>query len=183
MTYVKIEKPDSRISQGDIFENIEYIDYALEKEGDIEIAKIIFPYVCVLTQDCDLAQDYNLRQEQKDNQDKILISVLVAPMYNYKFVLDGTHLDLLDLKMQKFNGGSKTAINNLVENNNPRYHYLNFSSDFPELLIDFKHYFTLNRTYLESVKDSNRRFKLKELYRENVSQRFSSFLSRIGLPD
>ena len=46
-----------RISQGDIYKDIEYIEYAFEKDGYIHISKIIFPLVIVLTQDCDLAQD------------------------------------------------------------------------------------------------------------------------------
>jgi len=36
--------------------------------------------------------------------------------------------------------------------------------------------------YLEDKREKQRIFRLNELYREDVSQRFSSFLSRIGLP-
>lgn len=180
MIPTRIEEPNERISQGDIFKDIEYIEYYLEKDGNIELSKIVFPYIFVLTQDCDLAQDFFLRGK---NQDKILISVLVAPMYNLEFVMDGSHLSELEIKMHKFKGTSNTAINDISENNNPRYHHLNFGNKMPEFIIDFKHYFTLNRPYLESITKTNRLFKVKELHREQVCQRFSSFLSRIGLPD
>ena len=75
----------SRISQGDILKNVEFIEYAIERDGIIEISKIDFPYVVILTQDCDLNQDYDVRWGKKNspsNQDKKLISVIVAPMYN-----------------------------------------------------------------------------------------------------
>ena len=51
----------ARISQGDIYKDVEFIEYAIEKEGVIQISKIVFPFVVVLTQDCDLKQDYRVR--------------------------------------------------------------------------------------------------------------------------
>ena len=77
---------EDRIYQGDIFRDIEYIEYALEKNGAFEISKIVFPVVIVLTQDCDLKQDFNNRTNNNDNHDKHLISVIVAPLYNIEHV-------------------------------------------------------------------------------------------------
>lgn len=81
---VKIKtKSESRITQGDIYKNIEYIEYISEKDGNLEISKIDFPLVIVLTQDCDLMQDYKYRwsRSRPKNNDKLLLSVLVAPLY------------------------------------------------------------------------------------------------------
>ncbi len=72
------QESNERICQGDIFKDIEYIEYAVEKEGTIEISNINFPLVMVLTQDCDLAQDYTFHKEKKETQDKYLLSLLVA---------------------------------------------------------------------------------------------------------
>ncbi len=60
---IKIIKEDiERVSQGDIIRDVEYIESAkIDKEGIVEISKIIFPFVVVLTQDCDLEQDFNNR--------------------------------------------------------------------------------------------------------------------------
>jgi len=178
--------PIVRVSQGDIFRDIDYIEHYSEKEGVISISKITFPHVCVLTQDCDLAQDFKFRTSTpQKNQDKFLISVLVAPLYNAEFVYTGEHLSDIGYTMQNFTSGLKRDFEILKMNKNPRYHYLYFGQEsaIPPSIIDFKQYFSLNIQYLESIKDTNRVFKLQSLYREDVSHRFSSFLSRIGLPD
>ena len=149
----------------------------------IEISKIIFPFVIVLTQDCDLAQDFN-SQSKKNNQDKILISVIVAPLYNAVHVLSGEHLDRLGLQMQKINGNTRPEL--LKQNQLPRYHYLEMKEDedipIVASVIDFKHYFTVNKNYLLKIKKTNYICRVNELYRERISQRFCNFLSRIALP-
>ena len=77
-----IFRKGARICQGDIYKDVEFIEYAIEKAGVIEISKIVFPFVVVLTQDCDLNQDYKVRRKETSNHDKKLISVNVAPLYN-----------------------------------------------------------------------------------------------------
>jgi hypothetical protein len=184
---VKIQKDNSnRISQGDVIKNVEYIEYAIEKEGIIEISKIKFPAVIVLTQDCDLNQDKLFRNDLRKTQDKQLISVLVAPIYNLQHFYEGKHLSELGLKMETFQSNPKKTQNReFKENKNPRYHYLNFPEgiSLPESVIDFKHYFSVNINILEQHKKRGFVGKVSELYREDIVQRFSAFLSRIGLPD
>lgn len=172
-----------RISQGDIFKNVELIEYVQEKDGKMEISKILFPLVIVLTQDCDLQQDYTFRTEQRSTKDKLLLSVLVAPLYNSEFVFEGSHLETLQIKMEPINK-NKSPGKCLMDNTSPRYHYLEFPRDvqIPPSVIDFKHYFSVNVEYLRSIKSDNFVCKVSELYRELISQRFSNFLSRIGLP-
>jgi len=185
MIKVKTKKL-ARISQGDIFKNVEFLEYALEKNGLIEISKIIFPYVIVLTQDCDLNQDYTVRWSKRDsdNEDKKIFSVIVAPLYNLEHVFNGVHLSEIEMKMAPITR-NKTPGKNLKNNQTPRYHYLEFPSNIPIVpsIIDFKHYFTVNVEYLKRHKKSNFICQVRELYREDISQRFSSFLSRIGLPE
>ena len=54
-----------RISQGDVFRDVECIEYVVEKRGVLEVSKIVFPLVVVLTQDCDLEQDARYRGRQE----------------------------------------------------------------------------------------------------------------------
>lgn len=177
---------ESRISQGDIFKNIEMLEYAIEKDGNVEISKIEFPYIVVLSQDCDLKQDFQYRwgRPRKDDHDKYLISVLVAPLYNAENVFQGDHLEKLGLKMYNINSGSKSVKEKIISNEIPRYHYLEFPSSIPIVpsIIDFKHYFTMNVEQMKNLKKDQFVCKISELYRERVSQRFADFLSRIGLP-
>jgi len=185
---IDVEKNSAeRVRQGDIYRNIEYIEYAIEEYGIIDISKIVFPLIVVLTQDCDLQQDYTFRLhgEPKTSQDKYLLSVLVAPLYNADQFYLGEHLSELNLKMAGFESRSKKTANKSLKNNEvPRYHYLDFPNDIPIVssVIDFKHYFSVNIEQLTAIKDTNFVCKVSQLYREDISQRFASFLSRVGLP-
>ncbi len=179
-----VRRRTKRISQGDIFKNIEFIEYVEYKKGQFESSIITFPYVIILTQDCDLSQDFLYRTEVGKNQDKLLLSVIAAPLYNVEQVYLGQHLEELKLQMTPINK-NKTAGSDLRNNLKPRYHYLEFPPkiNLTNLVIDFKHYFTLNINYLLKVRKLNWICRAKELYREDISQRFASFLSRIGLPE
>jgi hypothetical protein len=63
--------------------------------------------------------------------------------------------------------------------------FLEFPAAIPIVpsVVDFKHYFSVNVEYLKKLKRSQFICKVAEVFREDVSQRFASFLSRIGLPD
>jgi len=178
------KKHSKRLRQGDIVRNIECIEYAIEKQGIITVSKIEYPLIIVLTQDCDLEQDYKFRNEAKGSDDKILFYVLVAPLYNADHVYNGEHLSLLNLEMEKINK-TKTRGQNIRINQNPRYHYMEFSKDLGLLpsIIDFKHFFSVNAEYLKLHKRSNFICSVKPLYREDISFRFASYLARIGLPE
>lgn len=183
---IKTRKGSRRICQGDILRDIEYVEYVIENSGIAEVSKIIFPLVIVLTQDCDLEQDYRYRWSNlaDNNHDKWLLSVLVAPLYNVEHVYRGEHLSELNMKMQELNQ-KKGPGPNLRKNQLPRYHYLEFSENIPIVpsVVDFKHYFSVNVKYLHQIKKTNFICSVSSLYREDISQRFSSFLSRIGLPE
>ena len=174
-----------RVVQGDVIRNVEFFEYASEKSGNVEVSKVIFPLVVVLTQDCDLEQDYRFRwsREPKSSQDKWLLSVLVAPLYNAEHVYAGEHLSDLGMKMQSINR-SKSPGQNLRRNEVPRYHYIEFPKGVPVVpsVVDFKHYFSVNLPYLKKIKTKNFVCTLSALYREDLSHRFASFLARIGLP-
>lgn len=183
-----INEKTERVCQGDIFRDIECIEYAdIKEEGILEISKINYPYVLVLTQDCDLEQDYNNRNEEKaNNNDKHILSIIVVPLYNIEHVYLGEHLSELNLQMQSISKKPDKSDNkNLRNNQNPRYHFLDFSNDVPIVnsVIDFKHFFTVNNEYLKRMKATNYICKIAELYREQISLRFSNYLSRIGLPN
>jgi hypothetical protein len=174
----------SRICQGDIIREVDCIEYVSEKGGLIEVSRIVFPLAIVLTQDCDLEQDHRNQEDAKTGGDKLLISVLVAPLYNAEHVYLGEHLADIGIAREPIN--SKRTPGRLLKlNERPRYHYLEFPPDIQIVpsVIDFKHYFSINAKYLTQLKSSNYVCTLCALYREDVSQRFASYLSRIGLPE
>jgi hypothetical protein len=176
-----------RVSQGDIFRDVEYIEYALEKSGILEVSKIVFPLIAVLTQDCDLEQDARYRKRngsKPSNDDKRLISVLVAPLYNAAHVFSGQHLSDLKLSMTPINE-KNTEGRFLKQNERPRYHYLEFPQNVPIVpsIADFKHYFSVNIQYLMSLRRKQFVCSLSEMFREDLSQHFAGYLARIGLPE
>ena len=187
MNRIKIKKTrNSRIRQGDIFRDVEYIESITEKAGVIEVSKIIFPLVIVLTQDCDLEQDHRFRQPEYTNktQDKWLISVLVAPLYNAEHFHRGEHLIEIGQKMQVV-PWNKSDGQNIRNNERPRYHYLEFADDVNVVasVADFKHYFSVNVQYLKKIRKTNFVCCVSDLFREDISLRFANFLARIGLPE
>jgi hypothetical protein len=175
----------ARPSQGDIFRNIECIEYVIEKRGVVEVSKLVFPLVVVLTQDCDLEQNARYRSRTPpSNDDKKLFAVLVAPLYNAEQVFLGQHLSELQMQMAPINE-KRTPGEYLKKNERPRYHYLDFPEEVPIVpsVVDFKHYFSVSILYLEKLRATSFVCRLSELFREDLSQRFAGYLARIGLPE
>jgi hypothetical protein len=184
---VKVKRQSlPRVSQGDIIRDVEYVEYIVEKRGVLEASRIIFPLVIVLTQDCDLEQDYKFRwaKYERKNEDKWLLSTLVAPLYNADHFFEGNHLAEIGMRMLQMKRKS-TAADNLRNNQTPRYQYLEFPPPIPipPSVIDFKHYFSVNVTYLKHVKRKQFVCSVGQLFREDISVRFASFLARIALPE
>lgn len=180
---IKIEKTKpERIKQGDILKEINYIENAELIDGVVKISYVVFPLVVVLTQDCDLEQDHNFRTEPKETQDKWLLSVLVAPLYNAEHVFSGEHLSELNITMEKITSNKKGQIK---INEIPRYHYIDFppESNIIASVVDFKHYFSININYLQDNLNAHYVCSISNLFREQLSHRFAFYLSRIGLPN
>ncbi len=171
--------------QGDILRDVHWIEYVDEQAGNIEVARVVFPLAIVLTQDCDLEQEHRFRTDpRKTTQDKWLVSVLMAPLYNVEHVYAGEHLSELQIKMEPIQK-TKTPGQYLRHNDRPRYHYLDFEEDVPLVpsVIDFKHYFSVTVRYLNSIKKASYVCSVAPLFREGIAQRFAAYLSRVGLPE
>lgn len=171
-----------RLVQGDVIRNIHYIESYNERDGVLNLTRIRYPLGIVLSQDCDLSLEFELRNSEKSNQDKWLVSVLVAPLYNLEHLLTGDHLSELGLKMQQSHSSTEGRL--LRQNRLPRYHYLEFEKEVPIVpsVIDFKHFFSVAVEYLQATKAQHYVCTVSHLYREEISRRFAAYLARIGLP-
>lgn len=191
MTEVEFKKYNNRISQGDIYKNVWCFENISQENNSIKINRVFFPYVIVLTQDCDIQQ----HQEYVGQKSGQLFSVLVAPLYNAGRFFEGKHLEQLHLKSSNYISNKGTMLKStnqkinsegqlIVNNQIARYHYLEFKdAAVPPSIVDFKHYFSLGVDYLKNDKNEDFVLRLKPLYRELLTQRFSNYLSRIGLPN
>lgn len=179
-----VARSENRICQGDILEDFKhrFIYYQNEEKAIIEIT---LPYAIVLSQDCDLEQDYNQRNPPKgivpQNNDKFLQSVLICPGYIAESFRTGEHLKKIGLTMQSWN---KEQWNYIKKNQNQRFHF--FESDpgmgMPNIVIDFKQYYTIPRDEIYTIYKLQYKVSVAPIFREDISLRFANYLSRIGLP-
>jgi hypothetical protein len=86
-----------RPCQGAIYRDIYYLDRVDLTDEELTVHRVLFPYVCVLTQECDIAYDHDARRGKKvpTHYGKALLSVLAAPLYTADQLAYGTHLDRL----------------------------------------------------------------------------------------
>ena len=103
-----IDATKNEILQGDIFRMIPYFESVKLNDAVVDIDIITFPYVIVLTQVCDLTQEdaeiQKVAVATKNTPliyDKKLISILVAPMYNYAQFSIGEHTSDLGYNSRK----------------------------------------------------------------------------------
>lgn len=182
--FIKIT-PKIRINQGDILKDLSIVfQSGFDKDNPDEaiISVVSLPYAIVVSQECDLEHDYNNKTTNKVDQDKYLPNILVLPAYLANQFKEGTHRGE-GVKGMAWN--SSNLWKPITQNNNNRFHYINAYEDYqiPNLVIDFKHIYTVNRDFVYSGIDNLYLASICEIYRENISQRYSQYLSRIGLPE
>lgn len=179
-----------RIYQGDIFKDIE-IKLDFEIVGDnLHVKTRYFPYVIVMTQDCDLEQDFNNRKKSSDNQSNCILSILLCPVFSADDYRAGNHLKNAGLEIKNLNSGLWKPI---IKNKEKRYYFLDtevVDVDYkeepvtvPNFLIDFKHYQTIQRDELYNKLKDHYYMSIDPPYREKISDRFTHYLGRIGLPE
>ncbi len=186
-TIVIEHKADERLRQGEFYSNIDIIESFSDGKKSIFIDEINYPLCILLNQDCDLNSDFRSRStkddELKRNNDKDILWLIFAPVYVFAQFLQGDHLSDLGMKMSRFE--DNTLILKILQNEIPRFHFLKFEEKekLPEMIVDFKHFFT--KSNLSFLKDAKKKleFSTKPLFREAISQRFAYYLSRIGLPE
>lgn len=169
---------NSRFYQGDILKDLTFVVGDTGRETELDLIKL--EYAVILSQDCDVEHDFENRKTGGEN-DKYLRSLLVCPAFNIETFATGKHFG--DWQMKLFNSKELDKLKNNDEYK--RYHYLSNSPDYliPELVLDFKHFFTLPREFIYKKRKQIYIASLNELFREELSQRFSNYLSRVGLPE
>lgn len=169
--------------QGDIIHDVKVV-FGFNSSGSEknEFGEFECNFAVILNQECDLKWDFESYEAGADgNDDKKIDSILICPAFAHDELIKGVHI--AERQMRKID--SQTQQKMLKDNQLPRYHYLEGDATFgvPDLVIDFKRFFTLPRetTYQEYPKIYLA--SINPLFREDLSNRFAYFLSRIGLPD
>lgn len=176
-----------RASQGDIYKDIAIIE-ARDPDNASKLIKTSYGYVIVLSQECDLARDWDNYRELEagsadGKHDKLLRHVILAPCYPFERFLEGDHIHARRMNIWK----KKEFQEQIRQNNHKRFHFLAKQDgiNLPNLVVDFKHYFTLERDVFYRLKAKPGKYvcSLDKLYREEFSRRFAAYQARIGLPE
>ena len=171
-----------RICQGDILRGLEFIVGAPTSKVEAEVeSSLAEQYWVVMTQDCDLSQDFSHRLTSSRMGSNSIRSILLCPAYPARQFYLGEHLK--DWDTETFNNKKSKKI--MKNDEYKRYHYVKGEPELgvPEFVVDFKHFFTAPVDVVYAQRKSVYIATIGELYREELSQRFTNFLSRIGLPD
>lgn len=167
----------------------------------MDIEQISFPFVLVLSQSCDLLQEYRSRwgaarirpaasdesqyRMESGKDDKCLLGVLCLPLYNMEHFILGEHLSELGLSMSGKSLWKSDRKKILQSNRDARYHCLSFgeSVSVPQSVADFKHYLVVPGADVYHSTECHRVAAVPEWHREQILHRFGSYLTRIGIPD
>jgi hypothetical protein len=188
-TYYRKPATD-RILQGDILRDISFkFEWTLINPSQTQaerkyktIEEYTLQYSIVLSQDCDLDEDFEDRKgDGADGHDAYIPSILICHAFPALELKEGAHLKDFGYNMKYKN---KHEFNYIKTNRDPRYHYLPKYKDYeiPHLVLDFKQIYALPRTYLYKIYNDYYLASLNELIREQLCQRFSNYFSRFGLP-
>lgn len=166
------------LCQGEILSDLvqHRLDEATLDSASPIIEPIHYQFAIVLTQACDLSQDFACRQSGKPPQlpDVLFCQVPTAEELKSRNNLNSRIWDRIKI------------------NKDERYHFLEavpvvcdaLGNGLPEMAIDFKRYFTIPTPviYLQLQLSASRRCRLCSPYLEHLSTRFAYFLSRVALP-
>lgn len=174
---------NSPLRHGEIVSNLIQIHLDIACLGGSEplVNPRVHPFALVLSQDCDLEQDFKARRGDA-KPDKMLPGVLFCEVFTAQYVRT-IGPDVITSKIWDL----------IKINKNERYQFLQCveASDdrsdegLQELCIDFKRYFTIptDEVYRRiELNEAKRRCFLVSPYLEHLSSRFAHFLCRVSLP-
>lgn len=171
------------LRQGEILSDlIETRMVSVSKDQAPQVDLVTHPFALILSQDCDLDQDFQARNNPETVShptDKLLPSVLFCQATSATDLR--SHLSDSQIWKQ------------ITQNKNERYQYLRsvpaemdaLGTGTPDLGTDFKRYFAISteHVYLQLQGPARRRSRLQSPYVEHLSSRFAYYLSRVALPE
>jgi hypothetical protein len=191
-----------RLRQGEILTGLVRVRQSLDSIGtkDIGVDEITHPYLIVMTQDCELAQDDDARQVQaRALQDQTLLDDPEfkkrfgnAPKLTLENILFCEAMSTSDMKNSLPPG--KDIWKRIIQNKDERYQCLesvpstqDLAGDgVPSLGCDFKRFVTIPIAEVYRRIELNptlRRARLLTPFAEHLLHRFCNFQCRIPLPE
>lgn len=177
------------ICQGDIFQNVRYNYIESEDDKGVKIIEYEFPMAIIVSQACDVIGMEELVSSKTGKATKFMPSILMCPIYDYTSAKSGQHIkDAFDKMLFRFeNENTYQSDDYKVAQRDWHYriHALEIKIEdnilLEKAIIDFKHYFTVPMSYLISNKN-NRIFHLDDLFAEQITLKFATYLTRVAIP-
>jgi hypothetical protein len=180
--YCVIES-DRELRQAEILGNLTFfgIQPNVDDNAKVDTVEAIISYAIILSPDCDLLQDFVAR---KNGRVGTLFSVLLFGVEESEQARSRMRYSTREWKHVK-------------QNQLDRFYFLQalqsgsiVPAGLPDLIVDFKRYFTLppNELYrqcglTDSAKRCHRICRLSDLWREDLQRRAMSYMQRVALPD
>ena len=172
------------LQQGDLLADVRtFVVQSFDADGRATGILQEYAQSVLVTQDCDLLQDFGARfpadQAAAVSQDKLLFGMLICGVYEEDLVRAGKHRP-----EAKVFGAKEWKPVQL--NQDPRFQYLGFVPMVGKRLVaDFKDYFMVPAPFLYAELDARRVKCVAHMdtpYKEHLLQRFAWYLMRVGLP-
>ncbi len=146
------------------------------RETEPELERITHPFSIVVSQDCDLKQDFEARQAAKP---ATLLNVLLCQVATAE-------------ELRAIASAGSDIWKRIRQNKDERFQFLqavpaSLDSDnkgLPDLGIDFRRYFSIptDELYEQFSLGAKRRCRLISPYKEHLMSRFAYFMLRVALP-
>ncbi len=171
------------LRQGDLLSNVRaFALQGFDAKGVPSGVIRTYTTCVVVTQDCDLEQDYGARfpgDGEAVAEDKLLFGILLCGVYEEQQVRAGTHRGAA----KHFSSKEWKPV---IKNQDPRYQYLGHVEVANSCFVaDFKDYFMVPSDFLYGQLDSDDVGRVAEMdspWKEHLLQRFAWYLMRVGLP-
>ena len=189
---------DGALRQGEILSELVQVKIKLERilsESDYQGIDLIHQLAIIVTQDCDLEQDYKARFIGSAGKHRLLPNILFCEA---EFA-DGFRNGHKDEKLSEDKRERSRLINSngwkiIQQNKDERFHFLqkipkeddSLGKGIDELCVEFKRYFTIptDEVYHRiKVGNTIRRCRLASPYLEHLSVRYHYYHFRVALPE
>lgn len=178
-----------QICQGDIFQNVRYNYIDSEDDEGVNVIEFEFPMAIIINQACDVIAMEDIVNNKSGKPAKFMPSILMCPIYDKSASKSGDHIkeafSLLSLNIVEEPIYFKDDLKTADKDWHYRFHSLTIETGAEKVLenaiVDFKHYFTVPISYLISHK-KDRLLHLDDLFAEQITLKFSTYLARVAIP-
>jgi hypothetical protein len=174
------------LRQGELLSTVEqYVVHLAEasSHSPVGVERVTHPFAVILTQDCDLAQDFNVRSATSNPDRRPLIPGVLMCEVDLARNLKGDPARIAP---------GSDIWKRIIQNKDERFQYLRgleasrdaLGTGAEPLLVDFKRSFIVETAmlYEQLKKATRRRAVLTSPYREQLSYRHACYIARVALP-